>query len=95
VIRGLEVQLCDPDAHLQDWGVPEGEEQIPAASSRRRGAAGPVEFPRVVGGGATGTIAGPDLAATILDASPAPNPPLWGLGQEVRGWDPSGENFPS
>lgn len=65
----------------------------PAASSKHRGAAGPGEFPRVVGGGAIGTVwvsgwrrrSGKPVPALAL----APDPPL-GSGGELRSWNPSG-----
>lgn len=63
----------------------------PAASSRHRGAAGPAEFPRVVGGGAIGTVWVPGWRRRSGKPVPAlaPDPPL-GSGGELRSWNSSG-----
>lgn len=61
-------------------GFLEGEEQILSASSRRRrraasvGAAGPREFPRVVGSSEISSRRGGGRAVTLLEARPASAP---------------------
>lgn len=51
----------------------------PAASSRHRGAAGPAEFPRVVGGGAIGTVWVPGWRRR--SGKPVPALALLGVGE--------------
>lgn len=63
----------------------------PAGRSRHSGAAGPAEFPRVVGGGEIRTVWVPGWRRRSGKPVPAlvPDPPLGG-GGELRGWNPSG-----
>lgn len=93
MIPALEVQLCGRRGGRGDRGacLLEEEEEGGAASV---GAAGPGEFPRVVGGGGISSRRGGGRAATLLDARPASAPrtpaSLFGaLGVRFR-WAPSG-----
>lgn len=58
---------------------------------RERGCSRRGEFPRVVGRGEIGGDLGPDRAASLQDARPAPPPArLFGALGVRFGWDPSG-----